>query len=49
MDHILFHCVNTSVQREVLKQQIDAWPTKKQDLIFKYQKQFSAFVETIDF
>jgi hypothetical protein len=41
--------VTTSVQREVLKQQIGTWPTSKQDLIFKYQKEFSAFVESIDF
>jgi hypothetical protein len=49
MDHLLFHCVNTSAQREVLKQQIGTWPTTKQDLIFKSQKQFSTFVESIDF
>jgi hypothetical protein len=49
MDHIMFHCESTSVKREVLKQQIGTWPTTKQDLTFKYQKQFSAFVESIDF
>jgi hypothetical protein len=49
MDHTLFHCVNTIAQREVLKQQIGTWPTAKQVLIVKYQKQFSAFVESIDF
>ena len=26
MDHLLFHCANTSAQREVLKQQIGTWP-----------------------
>ena len=49
MDHLLFHYVNTSAQREVLKQQIGTWPASKQDLIFKYQKELSAFVESIDF
>jgi hypothetical protein len=29
MDRILFHCANTSVQREVLIQQLDNWPTTK--------------------
>ena len=49
MDHLLFHCVNTSTQRAVLKQQIHTWPASKEDLIFKYQKEFSAYVESIDF
>ena len=40
---------NTSTQREILKQQISLWPASKQDLIFKYWKEFSAFVESIDF
>jgi len=49
MDHLPFHCANNGAQREVLKQQIGTWPESKQDLIFKYQKEFSAFVESIDF
>jgi hypothetical protein len=49
MDHLLFHCTNTDAQRAVLQQQISTWPASKQDLIFKYQKEFSAFVESIDF
>jgi hypothetical protein len=49
VDHLLFHCANTSAQREVLKQKLHTWPASKQDLIFKYQKEFSAFVESIDF
>jgi ribonuclease HI len=49
MDHLLFNCANTSAQREVLIQQIGTWPASKQDLIIKYQKEFSAFVESIDF
>jgi hypothetical protein len=49
IDHLLFHCANTSAQREVLKQQIGTWPASKQDLIIKHQKEFCAFVESIDF
>jgi hypothetical protein len=49
MDHILFHCADTSAHREALIQQVDYWPTTKQDLRVKYQKQFSAFVKSIDF
>jgi hypothetical protein len=44
MDHLLFHCANTRAQREVLKQQIGTWwPGSKQ------QKEFCAYVESIDF
>jgi len=49
MDHILFHCVKTNVQREILQQQIGTWPASKEDLITKYKKQFFAFIESIDF
>jgi hypothetical protein len=49
MDHLLFHCANTSAQREVLKQQIETWPPNKQDFIIKHQKEFCAFIESIDF
>jgi hypothetical protein len=49
MDYLLFYCVNTSVQREFLTQKIGTWPTAKQNLIVKYQKQVSAFIESIDF
>jgi hypothetical protein len=49
MDHLLFHCPNLSAQREVIKQQIGTWPVRKEDLTFKYQKEFSAFVNAIDF
>jgi len=38
MDHLLFHCPNLSEQREVIKQ-----------FISKYQKEFSAFVNAVDF
>jgi hypothetical protein len=49
MDHVLFHCTDTSAQLEILIQQVHYVPTTKQDPIVKYQKQFSAFVESIDF
>jgi hypothetical protein len=49
MDHLLFHCENTSAQREVLKQQIGTWPASKQELIIKHQKEFCSFIESIDF
>ena len=49
MDHLLFHCPNLSAQREVIKQQIGTWPASKEDLVSKYQKEFSDFVNAIDF
>jgi hypothetical protein len=49
MDHILFHCEYNKVNREDFKKKIGTWPTSKPDLITKYQKEFCAFVETIDF
>jgi hypothetical protein len=33
----------------VCKQQIGIWPERKEDLASKYQKEFSAFVNAIDF
>jgi hypothetical protein len=47
MDHILFHCANTSAQCEVLIQQLRKWPTTKQDLIVKYQKQFETLQQSV--
>ena len=49
MDHLLLHCPNLSAQREVIQQQIGTWPVRKEDLVSKYQKEFSAFVNAIDF
>ena len=49
MDHLLLHCANTSAQREVLKQQIGTSPASKQDLITMHQKEFCAFIGSIDF
>jgi hypothetical protein len=48
-DHILFHCEDTKANREDLTKKIGTRPTSKPDLITKYQKKFSAFVESIDF
>jgi hypothetical protein len=48
MDH-LFYCPNLSAQRDVIKQQIGIWPVRKKDFTSKYQKEFSAFVNAIDF
>ena len=45
-----FRCApNLSAQREVIQQQIGTWPVRKEDVAFKYQKEFSAFVKAIDF
>jgi hypothetical protein len=49
MNHILFHCTNTSAQRETLIKRTEAWPASKQDLVNKYHKAFGVFVESIDF
>ena len=49
MDHLLLHCPNLSAQREFIQQQIGTWPVRKEDLVSKYQKEFSAFVNAIDF
>jgi hypothetical protein len=49
MDHLLFHCPNLNAQRDVIKQQIGTWPVRKEDFTSKYQKEFSAFVNAIDF
>jgi hypothetical protein len=39
----------SSANREDLTKKIGTRPTSKPDLITKYQKEFSAFVESIDF
>jgi hypothetical protein len=49
MDHLLFLCPNLSAQRDVIKQQIGTWPVRKEDFASKDQKEFSAFVNAIDF
>jgi hypothetical protein len=52
--HIYIHTyihthTHISTQREVIKQQIGTWPVRKEDLTSKYQNEFSAFVNAIDF
>jgi hypothetical protein len=52
MDHILFNCIKTKEQRDLLKRRINK-PIKlqdnKQELIAKYRKEYSEFRESIDF
>ena len=52
MDHILFNCIKTREQRDILKRRINK-PIKlqdnKQELITKHRKVYSEFVESIDF
>jgi membrane-bound lytic murein transglycosylase MltF len=43
------YCPNLSAQRDVIKQQTGTWPVRKEDFASKYQKEFSAFVNAIDF
>jgi hypothetical protein len=48
VDHLLFHCTKTNAKREILQQRISQqgnWPASKQELISKYRKVFSAFIE----
>jgi ribonuclease HI len=52
MDHLLFRCEKTSIQREVLKQQTNQqrnWTECKQELISKHTNVFCDFIESIDF
>jgi hypothetical protein len=52
MDHILFNCIKTREQRDLLKRRINK-PIKlldnKQELIAKHRKEISEFIESIDF
>ena len=52
MDHVLFHCTKTSAQRDLLKRRIYKIMNlhdNKLELITKYRKVYSAFIESIDF
>jgi len=49
MDHILFECEELNAQREVLKEQMETWSARKEDLINKYKKIFYEYIESIDF
>ena len=46
MDHLLFHCTNTTTQRDLLKLQISKqknWLASKVELITKHRKVFTEF------
>ena len=52
MDHLLFHCIKTSAQRDPLKRHINKimnLQENKLELITKYRKVYSEFIESIDF
>jgi hypothetical protein len=52
MDHILFNCIKTREQREILKRRINKlmkFKDNKQELITKHWKVYSEYVESIDF
>jgi hypothetical protein len=52
MDHLLFRCEKTSIQREALKQKTNQqmnWLECKQELISKHTKVFCEFIESIDY
>ena len=52
MDRLLFHCTQTSAQRELLTLQINKpmnLHDNKIELITKYRKVYSAFIESTDF
>jgi len=52
MDHILFQCVETRKQRNLIKLHLRTqknWPDNKSELITKHSKVFSEYIESIDF
>jgi hypothetical protein len=52
MDHLLFNCIKTREQRKILKLRINKpmnLQDNKQELITKYRKAYSDFIESIDF
>jgi len=52
LDHILFQCVETRKQRDLIKLQLRTqkkWPANKLELITKYRKVFSEYIESTDF
>jgi len=51
MDNILFQCVETRKQRDLIKLQLRTqkkWPANKLELITKHRKVFSEYIESID-
>jgi hypothetical protein len=52
MDHLLSKCVKTREQRDLLKRRINKTMNlqdNKKELITKYRKVYSEFIESIDF
>jgi hypothetical protein len=52
MDHLLFKCVKTREQRDLIKRRINKTinlQDNKKELITKYRKVYSEFIESIDF
>jgi len=52
MDHILFQCVETRKQRDLIKLQLRTqknWPENKLELITKHREVFSEYIASIDF
>ena len=52
MDHLRFNCIKTREQRDLLKRRINKemnLQDNKQELITKYRKVYSEFIESIDF
>ena len=52
MDHLLFNCIKTKEQRNLLKRRINKTMNlqdNKQELITKYRKVYSEFIESRDF
>ena len=52
MDHLLFNCIKTREQTDLLKRRLNKQMNlqdNKQELITKYRKVYSEFIESIDF
>ena len=51
-DHLLFECDLLNKERDILKLSVvktNVWPTSKSDLIRKYYKEFTKFINEIPF
>ena len=51
-DHLLFECELLNKERDILKLPVlktNDWPTNKRDLIRKYFKEFTKFINKIPF
>ena len=52
VDHLIYQCPLLHKEREIMKKhisRIDQWPVNKSDLVKKYLKHFSVFINSIDF